>query len=893
MVIEKSNKKLVALLILSFGILGFNALVFQVVFAKKLILLFGMTAPAIGTVLAVYFSGMALGSIILGRAADRISPSANNKLYTSFFVFTAIYGFSFPLIYKLLNWLILYVNSFQQLDFSGFNPFAFIFSMIFLILPSFFLGGGLSVLGKILISNKDAVGKKVSFLYFVDTFGSALGAGLTGYWFIPAFGFNLTLFIVSCLSMLTAVSLLIAFKKSGLYAGESSVVPARSIEPQGKQLKNKALLYALFFTGFLALALEVFFTKALILFIGSSTYAFSLILIVFLLGIMLGSATVSVFIDRIKLNYAYLGMILGLLGFWVFITMHTFEDVPFWYLRVLRVFRTYNFVTMTIAQIVPTCFLIFPSAFFMGIILPLSINLAKPDFSRLAEGIGKLYFANTFGGVIGSLAAGFIFMQYFGYQKTLVIIALSYFILGIIFILKERSIDLMVKIFLITFPVSFATACLLAPSWSQSILSFGVFQKTPYYMSLTDEEIRAKKQKNNIVFYKEGMSNVVVTTNGKDFAMRVNGKADASTFSQDLQTEIMCGALPMMLHPNPEDVLVIGLGSGISLGTVTQFDEPKRIDAIELDPAILEASHYFKDHNHDAVHDPRVKMILADARNFLYLTDKKYDVISSEPSNIWVSGNVNLFTKEFYELTKSRLNDDGIMLQWIHTYSLESSDIKAILKTFQQTFPQTYVFDSLSMGDILIIGSKKKESILDYNVVSQKFNNKKVRDELWRVYVSDPYELLACLLLDSEHVSEYSKDGEIHADDRPFMEFTASKSITKVKNDKSLKEISSLHNTMDPTKLISGGNKEELDRYFTFSKKLMELRLSYRQLGLINSIDTYNDAAQGVISNSSVEATLRKGCKSEYFEAKSKNDFDHIRVLNIKCDPLFNARVVR
>jgi spermidine synthase len=887
---EQNNNTLNAAIISSFWVLGFNALIFQVVFGKKLMMLFGMTAPAVSTILAVYFSGMALGSFLLGKAADRIKPGNIYKLYTCFFVLTGLYGFLFPQAFKLLNWLILLVNEVYRLDFSGFNFFAVLFSFIFLILPAIFLGGGLAVTGKLYIHKEGEVGRNISLLYFVNTFGAMSGAALTGFLFVPYLGFNETLFLASSLSLITAALLYLKFKGGGFFHANHIL----NEEPKGSEekerrngIKNPVFLYALFFTGFLALALEVLYTKTLILFIGSSTYAFSLILVVFLSGIALGSLVTSLITDRFKINYAFFGMLLGVLGFWLFITIYTFDDTSFWYLKLFRVFKSYDFITVTFTQFLITGFFVFPPAFLMGLILPLGIKLATPDLSRLGEGVGKLYFANTFGGVIGSFIAGFIFLQQFGYQKTLIIIAISYCILGGFFILKEKNIGRLTKVIFILFPLSFGVSSIMTHSWSQSVMTSGIFKKIHYYLSVPDEKLKQLVMNKDILFYNEGLSNIAVTKQDGYLLLRVNGKTDASTFLSDLETEILIGTLPMALHPDPEDVLVVGLGAGISLGAITQFDEAENIDMVEIDPVIIKAAEYFSEHNNDALKDPRVNIIQADARNHLYLTDRKYDVISLEPSNIWVSGNVNLFTKEFYELARSRMEDDGIILQWLHIYALEKEDVKSILKTFQQTFSQTIVFDTITAGDIFIVGSIKKEPILDFDVISQKFNNKKVKDELSRIFIRNPYELVSYLALDGERLKEYIKGAELHTDNRTFIEFSASRAMYRNQLSKLLEEISLLKDKIRLSETVTGGDKKELERHFAFSKKLMLYKIAFREPDYPKAIDMYLNAKKLGFTRDIAEINLLTVCESSVENALKENNQQKAKAIYDKCNQLF------
>ena len=492
----------------------------------------------------------------------------------------------------------------------------------------------------------------------------------------------------------------------------------------------------------------------------------------------------------------------------------------------------------------------------MGMVFPLGIKLAGPDLKKLGQGVGQLYFANTFGGVLGSLAAGFLFLPALGYNRTLTLILLSYFLLGGIFIVREKELERAIKGVIIFFLIFWAVFSIFSSPWSKKILSLGVFPYAKNYLELGEEAIRAGVATDEIVFYKEGLSQVGVIKRKDRLLLRINGKTDASNSLEDLEHEILTGALPLTLHPEPKDVLLIGLGSGISLGSVTQFDEPEKIDMVEIDPTIVKAADYFKNDNHDALNDPRVKTILADGRNYLYLTDKKYDVISSQPSNLWVSGNSYLFTKEYYELAKSHLKENGLMFQWIQIYGFDQDNVKSILKTFREIFPNTYLFDNVQGGDLFLVGALGENSILNFAEVEKKFRNEKIKNEFARLYIKNPYELLSYFVSSGDRLKAFSQNSEIHSDNRPFLEFSAPKSLYKNTSPETLKGILSLRQSVNPADFIVGGDKKELSKYFDFRQKLIPIRIAIAAGDLPGALNAYKEAAATGLSNNIVEENI-------------------------------------
>jgi len=882
------------LLVLSFGLFGLTALIFQVVFAKSLVLLFGLTAPAIATVLAVYFSGLAIGSVFIGKLVDRFQKMAL-RIYVLLFLLIGIYGLSFPFLFPILNKVIQTINQVYPLDFSGFNLFAFLLSFSFLIFPAILIGGGFPTVNKLIIRREERLGGKVSLVYFVETFGSVIGALLAGFWLIPAIGNNTTIIFASVLNLLIAGFLFVALRSPLQFTGVGPLQESESYKLQATsyKLKNPIFLYVLFFTGFLALALEVLYTKTLILFIGSSTYAFSLILITFLLGIALGSLIATSFIDRLKQGSAYFGMFLGILGFWLFLTLKFFEQLPFWYLKIFQSFESTNFSAIISTQFILTFLVIFPATFLMGIIFVLGIKLASPALGKLGEGIGKLYFANTFGGVLGSLSAGFFLLPAFGFQKTLISILLIYFFLGGIFIFREKTMDYLIRGILISFLIFWGAFSVLSPAWSKGILSLGVFPYAQNYLKLGEEEIERGLRTDEILFYKEGLSQITVIQRGKELILRVNGKTDASNSINDLVHQIPTGAFPLMLHPDPKEILVIGLGSGISLGSVTQFDKPEKINVVEIDPVIVTASDYFKEFNHDSLRDPRVNLVVADGRNYLYLTNKKYDVISSQPSNLWVSGNAYLFTKEYYELAKSRLKENGLMFQWIQVYNFELEDLKTVIRTFQEVFSYSYLFDDALGGNLFLVGTISEEPLLIFDEIEKKFESEKVQKELGRIFITNPYEFLMYFVSSGEILKEFAQDGKIHTDDRPLLEFSAPKALYKNTIPNTLREIYSMRKKINPLDFVAGGNEEEIIRYFEFAQKLVPVKISFAQGDLYSAIDNYLSAMQTGLSHRITEENFIKQCHLVAKKVKLESGSEAATEVWEKCgtifeEPLFN-----
>src|SRR5262249_17470375 len=240
---------------------------------------------------------------------------------------------------------------------------------------------------------------------------------------------------------------------------------------------------------------------------------------------------------------------------------------------------------------------------------------------------------------------------------------------------------------------------LLAPPWNAPLMNSGVY---PYAADMSPGDLTADgfyqytQGDFRLLYYREGVTAAVMVAGEKqtnDIWLSVNGKIDASSFG-DLQTQLLSGHLPMLFADRPDDVVVIGYASGITVGAVTQHPI-RSLTAVEIEPAILEASARFKDYNHDPLSNSKVKVVTGDGRNFLLVTPDRYDVIISEPSNPWMTVASNLFTKEFFEIGRRRLKPGGVFAQWLQLYGMQPSDLRALARTFASVFPNVLVFNTI------------------------------------------------------------------------------------------------------------------------------------------------------------------------------------------------------
>lgn len=726
---------------------GLTALVYEVIWAKQLGLVFGTTAYAISTVLAIFFLGLALGSYWLGKLVDRMGKPL--RLYGLMEALIGCYAFLTPWLFKLLE-------KGQTLIGSGWNfteksIARLILSLFILITPTILMGGTIPALIKY-GSRLKSFGQTTAKFYGLNTLGAVLGACLAGFWLLPKIGIRSSISLAASINL--AVGLGAIYLATKIKTTKINLKAWIKGENKGKS--NRVVLCGIFLSGLASIGLEVLWTRVLILVIGISTYAFSLILAAFLLGIGLGSLIIKKWIDKIKPLKTFILLELSK-GILVVLLIPLLGGSSKLYFLLMQKLGWSFFSGMTVGVLVSLFILLLPTTL-MGMSLPIAVKIVAEKYSSLGEAVGKVYLFNTLGGVMGSLITGFWLISKIGMQKGMLLMAGIYFLVAIV-LSKQKQVMAISALILIL--------GLIWPDWSKGLLTSGVYINNDIAAPLGVFEKYYKERK--LIYYKEGISSLIgVTLEPKQMSLLVNGKAQSSS-TYDIKPQLMLGHLPMLLQNNPNKrALVIGLGTGMTLGAIEQHDDLEDVVAVEIEPEMVEAASYFDDVNDHALADPRLEIVIEDARNYLLTSDKKFEVISSQPSNPWIKGMANLSTVEFFELAKEHLTDDGIMIQWMQLDALSKEDLIGFIATFQSVFPEVSIWETLD--SLFLVGSNEKINMQEKLGLPV---NQKVKNSLLRMEVNSPAELLSHYVTDGERVKELVNGAKLQWDDLPFLEYNS------------------------------------------------------------------------------------------------------------------------
>ena len=811
-----------SLILLCFFLSGACALVYEVAWIRLLSLVFGNTVFALSTVLASFMGGLAIGSLLFGKYSDKLvnnsGPSGLLKLYAFLEGGIGIYCLFTPLIFKGIETV--YIKAYQGFSFYPLSILCFLLCMFVLLIPASFMGATLPVLSKYFIKNYQQLGKRVGDLYAINTFGAVLGVILAGYFLPTLIGIKLTIYITAVTNMGIALSILLLARISASQSSppapaykidrapkKADVIERPLIEPE--RWRSVVILVAFGLAGLASMMYEVGWTRVLALILGSSTYAFSTMLVTFLAGIALGSFLFARLWGKRGVNLTVLGIVELGIGLTALIIVPLLGELPYYFLKLFPTLG-HSFGLIIFLQFILCFIVMLIPTLLMGAAFPIASQLYTKSLASLGGSIGKIYGANTLGGILGSFGAGFVFIPFIGVQTTLELAILINIFIGITLLILDQKRNVLRVYYgcLIVIPLYFLC---WGPQWDQKVMTGGV---SVYAREYKDKDILVRQLiDKEVLYYKDGANCTVsvvkaslggkhkrpglmrphddrVDLNGdytKIISLAVNGKTDASNGKGDMINQLMLGYLPILLHPDPQNAFVLGLGSGVTAGALAQYPL-RQIDCAEIEPAIIDAARYFNEYNHNVLDNPKLNLLIADGRNHLLATNKRYDIIISEPSNPWIAGISSLFTKEHYELCKNRLSQDGIMVQWVHTYSMSAHDFKMIVNTFRSAFPYSQVWFS-SKSDILLVG-KSKEIKIDYRVISERLASfPEIRADLEKYSFDHPSSILGCFLLGKEDVEKFTMLSGLNTDDLPLLEFSAPKNLYAMTADKNFQGI--------------------------------------------------------------------------------------------------------
>jgi spermidine synthase/tetratricopeptide (TPR) repeat protein len=794
---------------------GAASLTYEVVWFRLLALHVGAGAGTLAALLAGFLGGLGLGSWCIRRSAERARRPF--LLAAALEGGAALTGVLSPVLFPLA------LRLFDRL--GGPPAGSTLLASALVAAPAALMGASFPVLVRAGVADAGRAGETTARLYGWNTLGGACGALGAGFVLLPSLGITASL----CAAALAQIGVAGGAVAIGLrIAGRQAPPPGAPATSVDRPPVDLLCAYAL--GGCAALAAEVAWTQVMQAAFGSSAYALAIVLCAYLTGLGLGSFLPAPRIDRAAQPALLLGFLQVGAATAVFLLIPLLGRLPLWSIPLgarASVSPLLNYAGEgALAGLV-----LLPSTALLGASFPVACR-ALGVGARVAPAVGAGAAANLLGALAG-IAAGRWWVEGLGLRRTLILAALVH--AGAAALILIPRLHLAPRR-----PIGAAMAALLLAAllgraeWSPGILARGGYLHGPLFAASAALGGAAPPLEGaeSLRFYRETSAGVVSVREGPDgsLSLAINGRIEAST-GGDRAAQLLMGHLPALLQPQARSALVVGLASGMTLGALARHPL-ERIDCVELNAAVVEAARQFDASTGAPLRDPRVRVHVGDARRWLTLHPGPYDLIVSQPSNLWVAGISALFTEEFFERARLALSDQGLLAIWVQAYAIDPIDFRAILSTFQSVFPAAFLWEeALAGGDYFLIGSHSGEPP-DWRQVEAALARPAVRSDLTALGLHGLGDLLARQVAGPGALRSLGGSAPRITDDSLRLEFTTPLALRR----QSVPEIvellaaaSSGRREFDLTSLPAGSRRRalarlaELDRQREADRRVLEL----------------------------------------------------------------------
>ena len=696
---------------------GFAALLYQIAWMRQLSTVFGTSELAVATILAAYMAGLAIGAALAARVMHRIRRPI--LVYGFLEATVAISAIAVPLLLQLAG--IIYAAIFgglsQPPDASGMEQSLFYLIVTFVVLavPTACMGATLPMVTRYAVHKDEDIGPRVGLLYSINTAGAIAGTLAAAFLLLPALGLWGTLLVGAATNLMVFVIAALLANSAGIEGSTSTT----SISTFGWRPESW-ILPLMLISGFATFAYEVLWTRLLSHILGGSVVAFATMLASFLSGIAIGSVIASR-IAKTRAS-AQIGFIVSQIGIAV---------------TCIAIYLTLDrYVPETaglLANVPVAIALLLPATLFIGATFPFAVRILCADESEASVASARVYSWNTVGAIVGAVVAGFVLIPILKYEGVIKIA-----------VAINMGLALVAAIIIPTRQVSYA----VASAAMLVILLLGFSPRPPEALLRVSpiDDLRS----GDIRFYDVGHSaTVLMLERDGYFYLRTNGLPEAATdlngAPPSKHSQRLLAVLPVLARPDSKSMLIVGFGGGVVAEDLpTTLSE---IDIVELEPKVIAANRSISaDRNVDPLQDPRISVVINDARNALRLTDKRYDAIVSQPSHPWTAGASHLYTREFMSLVRSRLNSDGVFLQWMNTQFVSEPLLKSFVATLLDVFPhvRAYQFDA----NVLFFLASASEINPEAHMVAKGQPLNSYPDEFRRKGIGSVNDLVAALAWD-------------------------------------------------------------------------------------------------------------------------------------------------
>lgn len=769
---SSSERSLPVLLVLFVGS-GCAALIYEVVWFELLRQVIGASSISLAIVLSSYMGGLFLGSWGFPRWISRAHHPL--KIYAVLEFGIGVIGLVLLVALPLVR--LVYLSA------VGYGPAGILLRafvcLLCLLPPTILMGATLPAVARWMSVTRVGI-SRVGFLYTANIVGAVFGTLLAGFYLLPIHDMFVASAVAATVNFLVALVALGLARRTARAQPDEPVLEATG--PGHAIAVDRRLVHVIIgISGLTALGAQVVWTRLMSLLFGASVYTFTIILAVFLLGLSIGSS-VGAYLSRrtmrpdVGLAWSQLGLVLAI----PFCAYMIIEVLPFWVLDreayVQLVPRFTHDLLRAVAALLPATVL-------WGISFPLALAAAGRGEDEPGRLVGGLYAANTLGAIIGAMVFGMALIPLLGTERSQQLLTLLAGLAAIVLLAAVlRRGDAAAPMFSARRVAASGLALLGLTGWI-------VTTATPIDPRLVayGQELAKWDWSREYEFVGEGrVASVAVSRWADEFGTRnfhVAGKIVASDHPQDMRLQRMLGHLPGLFHPNPKSVLIVGFGAGVTAGSFVRYPGIERIVICEIEPLVpLVAGKYFAAENNDVLNDPRTEIIYDDARHFIATTDETFDIITSDPIHPWVKGSAALYSSEYFELVKSRLNPGGLVTQWVPLYQSSEEVVKTQIATFVKAFPQATVWnpDDITDGyDLVILGQRGPLRIDVAGVLDRLGRLRQVQSSLLEVGFLTLADLLSTYISSGTDLEPWLKGAEINRDRSLRLQYMAGLTVDR------------------------------------------------------------------------------------------------------------------
>jgi spermidine synthase len=740
-----------------FFLSGLCALMYEILWTRQFSFILGNTYITISIIVASFMFGLFMGAWLIGKVIHKCENElrwyAYLELVIGIYALALLVTFGFTeKIYDLLYALIGNIDQLFQLGNS-------LITLLLLAIPTSAMGATLPLIVQYFTRSKKLFGDNISLFYSINTMGGAIGVILAGFFLIEYVGIYLGLVITAGINILIGISVLFLSGRKAeinMQIGHNQDNKKRKSKKPGRNEISKwgkwLYLCAAGLAGLTALSYEIIWIRGLRFLIHNSTYSFSVILFIFLLGIAVGGKLSKRIISQEKRLYYTYGVLQLVLGLWAILTIfliYKFSYTDFFQGSIIEIIYDYSYgwFWIILTYVCVSTMLFLPPAIIMGILFPLINDIYYENaHEKSGKTVSVIFAINTIGAIIGSLAAGYFLLPVLGIRSSILLVSAINFLLGILFVMKSRY-----KPWL-TFGLS--AVCLFV------IYNTSIDARYLYG--------RGEKKLDRILFYEEGhMATVKVFQRNNIRAMSVDGVKIASTGKSLLQKEKLIAHLPFFLKKDIRSVLSVGLASGISTGSMAIHKDVEKIDCVEIVKPVFPAARLFSTYSNDLFNNDKVNLYYNDIYAFMKYNKEEYDLISSDGKlGTLYSGNTIMLSLDYYQLCKKRLKANGLFIQWVPIITPHEI-LKEILETLAQPFEHVSLF-YFYPSDVFMVASESPV-VLDNDHTQMVLQEEEIAGDLKSLEIWNSFSILSSYI--GDYQTNNSEETQIISFNKPILEF--------------------------------------------------------------------------------------------------------------------------